>query len=464
MGQMGNMLSVKSVAAIVITVIVIIAGVVSAWYFLQIAPSSPVIKIGVMRNKLIQGQGMEEGAVLAVEEINGNGGVLVNRTTGERRNIVLYFGDEGTEPTTGKAEIERLITVESVDFILGGFRTEIVYPMREVAMDYKKIFIITGASTTELLNCFGSLTVETPCEKCVKCDYERYKYAFRVMPPNSSLLFGGALVPFIKGHVLPDILGGTEESPVKIAGVIEALTWTDLLDWYFTEVPTLVTGLKGRIVYYARPSATETDFTAILTKIRDSGAELIIHVFSGEAGVAFIKQWGEMQIPAIPIGVNVLGQETDHWTKTGGKCEYEAFLSSPVRANITEKTIPFWEAYVERWGHDPVYTSFGTYDAVYLLKEAIEEAEALDSDTIVAEMENTDRISLSGRFKFTSTHDVLVDPSYTVDPTGRYHWVTTKYVQPLIVQWRSPGERVVVFPFNQMYTVDLQLPPWMSTP
>jgi len=405
------------------------------------------IKIGIIRNLFIQGEGMEEASIMAAEDINDAGGVL-------GRKLIVAFGDEGTEATTGVAEITRLITVEDVDFITGGFRTEIVIPMKEVAMDYKKILIITGAATTELFNSLGSYTMPDYKDN-VQGNYDRYKYMFRVMPPNSTLLFSGTLIPYLRNHLVP-MLGGSEESPVRVAAVIENLAWCDLLNEVYEKFFAVGFGTNMEKVREKawRPGHTETDFSSILTAVKDSGAELIVHVFSGEAGLAYVKQWGEMEIPAVTIGINVLSQNSEMWDDTDGKCEYEAFISSPPRVNLTAGLIPWWDRYVGRWGHDPVYTSLGAYDAIFALKDGIEGAGSLDSDDVVTALEGSLRDTLMGRGGFTRYHDVLIIDSYPM--TEHKEWVT-----PLIVQWRD-GQREVLYPFERTYTTELEIPPWIE--
>jgi len=407
------------------------------------------IKIGVIRNLFVQGDGMEEASIMAAEDINDAGGI-------SGRKVIVAFGDEGTEATTGVAEITRLITVEDVDFLTGGFRTEIVIPMKEVAMDYQKIFIITGAATTELFNSKGSYTMPDYKDN-VEGNYERYKYMFRVMPPNSSLLFTGCLIPYLADHLVP-MLGGSEEEPVKVAAVIENLAWCDLIATIYDGAFPLAfppTMEKVRDKSW-RPGHLDTDFSSILTAIEDRGAELIIHVFSGEAGLAYVKQWGEMEIPAVTIGIDVLSQNSDMWTDTDGKCEYEAFISSPPRVNLTAGLIPWWDRYVERWGHDPVYTSLGAYDAIFTLKFGIETAGSLDSDDIVVALEGSERDTLMGRGSFDKYHDVLIIDSYPMNE--HKEWVT-----PLIVQWRD-GQREVLFPFERTYSTEYEFPPWITPP
>jgi len=129
-------------------------------------------------------------------------------------------------------------------------------------------------------------------------------------------------------------------------------------------------------------------------------------------------------------------------------------------------------------GKDPIYTAFGTYDAMAILTAAIERAGSFDSDDVVVELEKTDMEIVMGRFKFTQWHGVLVEATkdppgveayYYKDPEKRdlpaedifyFNWLSSEYVVPLLIQWQN-GERVVVFPLNQTYTAEIQFPPDM---
>ena len=111
------------------------------------APVVNEIKIGVIGPMAyVQGEHHWYGAQLAAEEINAAGGVMVG---GESYEIKLVKGDsnEIVSPADAASQMERLITVDKVDFVLGGFRTEAVFAMQEVAMDYKTIFLGAGAAT-----------------------------------------------------------------------------------------------------------------------------------------------------------------------------------------------------------------------------------------------------------------------------------------------------------------------------
>ena len=111
---------------------------------------------------------------MAADEINAKGGVTVGK---EKMKIELVKADsnEFLNVTDATNAMERLITSDKVDFVVGGFRTEAVLAMQDIAMDNKKIFMGAGAAHPEL------------CLRVAK-DYNRYKYFFRVTPFNSNYL------------------------------------------------------------------------------------------------------------------------------------------------------------------------------------------------------------------------------------------------------------------------------------
>jgi branched-chain amino acid transport system substrate-binding protein len=133
---------------------------------------------------------------------------------------------------------------------------------------------------------------------------------------------------------------------------------------------------------------------------------------SGQVGIPFGKQWGELEIPACPVGINVEAQKEGYYEATDGFGDYDYTLSMIAQnAAITEHTLPFIEKFKQKFGQLPMYNA-DTYTAVYLLKEAVERAGTLDTDAVIVEMEKTDRIGSSGRLVFDETHDVIWGPGY----------------------------------------------------
>ena len=96
--------------------------------------------------------------------------------------LVKADSNEFLNVTDATNAMERLMTQDKVDFVVGGFRTEAVLAMQDIAMDYKKIFIGCGAAHPEL------------CPRVAK-DYKRYKYLFRGTPFNSNFLVTDLFCP-----------------------------------------------------------------------------------------------------------------------------------------------------------------------------------------------------------------------------------------------------------------------------
>ncbi len=182
-----------------------------------------------------------------------------------------------------------------------------------------------------------------------------------------------------------------------------------------------------------------TDVTAELTAISEKQPHIIFTVFSGPVGVTYAKQWGELQIPAASVGINVEAQKKGFWEATGGKANYESTLNTYGRVKITEKTIPFYDSVVEATGEFPAYTA-STYDGFYVLKEAIEKAQTLDSNALVPYIEQTDLIGTQGRIAFYPTDSDC--PQCPHDLKWGPGWVTG-----VVTQWQN-GKLETVWPMD----------------
>jgi branched-chain amino acid transport system substrate-binding protein len=389
------------------------------------------IKIGIIGPmQFTQGEGHWKGATMAMEEINKAGGISVG---GTKRPIELIKVDSNeflSIPDATNA-MELAISRHKVDFILGGFRTEAVQVMQDIAMDNKKIFIGCGAAHPEL------------CDRVTK-DYNRYKYWFRLTPINSKHLVA---VDFILLDMAAKTMAKELGIPkIKVAIVAEKAAWADpMVAIAEKKLPEM--GME--IVGVWRPSPTATDTSAELSAIQRAGAHMIFITFSSSVGIPFAKQAGELKIPAPLVGINVEAQKDGFWEATGGKGNYGVTVNTYARVKITDKTIPFYDKYKKEFKEAPNYTA-GTYDGIYLLKEAIEKTGTLDPDKLVPELEKADYDSAAGRIVFDKTHDVT--------------W-GAKYVTALGTQWQD-GKNMCVWPngwegVTYEGTVPYKLPDWV---
>jgi branched-chain amino acid transport system substrate-binding protein len=391
--------------------VVLLLSIVAAFALSCFAWAADPIKIGIIGPmKFTQGEGMWNGATMAADEINQAGGITVK---GVKRPIELVKLDSNEFLSVPEATnaMELAVSRYKVDFLAGGFRTEAMLPMQDIAMDNKKIFFGCGCSFPGL------------CERVAK-DYDRYKYWFRVTPYNSNHLVkvDFILLDMVRKRMAKEF--GVEKP--KVAIVAEKAAWADPM----VKVAEATLPKMGmEVVGVWRPSATATDVTAELSAIQRAGAEIIFVTFSSSVGIPFAKQAGELRVPAAIVGINVEAQKDAFWGATGEKGNFNLSLSTYSLVKMTDQTIPFFNKYKERFKEAPNYTA-GSYDVLYILKEAIEKADTLDAEALVPVLEKTDYKGTAGRVVFSKDHDLVFGPGYSTG-TG--------------TQWQD-GKNVCVWP------------------
>jgi len=403
------------------------------------------IKIGVIGPmKYIQGKSHWNGALMAAEEINATGGVQVGD---EKMKIQLFRADsnEFLSVTDATNAMERLLTKDKVDFVVGGFRSEAVLAMQDIAMDHKTIFIGIGAASNEL------------CSRVAR-DYDFYKYWFRGSPFNASYLVKTA---FIHVGTVAELMKKNLDIPtIKVAIVLEKAAWAEPM----VRVCNIFIPKMGmEIAGIWRPSPVATDVTAELAAIQRSGAHIIFTMFSSSVGIPFARQAGELKIPAMQVGINVEASKDGFWRATRGMGNY-VITSATYARNIesNENTKAFIEGYVKRFGETPTYTS-STYDAiVYTLAPTIEQVGALDPDAIVAILEERVYKSATTIIKYMKDsqgrhlHDLTWGPGFA---TGvAVQWQDGKLLGVWPNKWKlDPDSPEVTY----KGVVPIKIPPWM---
>jgi len=406
----------------------------SPWVMPSDVATAQAIKVGVIGPmNFMQGKGHWDGATLAAEEINAKGGLQVGN---KKMKIELVKADsnEFISMTDATNAMERLMTQDKVNFVVGGFRSEAVLAMQDIAMDYKKLFLGCGAAHPEI------------CDRVGK-NYNRYKYWFRVTPMNSKYLVQVCLINLatVNGMLKKEL--GIEKG--KVAIVAEKAMWIDpMIEAIKANVPKMGMELVGTW----RPSDKATDVTAELTAVQRADAHIIFTIFSASVGITFARQAGELKIPAAFTGINVEAQKDGFWAATQGKGNYAVSMSTFVRGvSYNDLTDPFVEKYISRFGELPTYTAV-SYDAIKsTLGEAIEEAGTIDTEKLIPIIEKAERVVVSApKAKFDKTHDLVFGPGYATGIT--FQWQDGK-----MKGWWPNGWQGVTYKGMAPY----KLPPWM---
>jgi len=394
--------------------------------------AQPIVLGAPLATGFVYGWDAERGLTLAVEEINAEGGVDVGGTMRPFQLEVIDTRDlEASVPTSDALlAVEKLILENNADFIVGGpVRSEAALAAMDLMTRHKKVHILSTGALTPAIN-----------DKIVE-EYDKYKYTFRISGEARSIV--GDIIA-----VLEDIRAkhGLDQGYIMIQDVAHARSGGDILNNLLTERGWTIHGLD---VY---PTGT-TDFSTSLLNAKDAGAQVLILWMDMPESSILLKQWYDLQVPALPFGsILAAAEQPDFWDATEGKGEFA--IANLVNAGnayteMNQWAQDFYEAYEERWDVPPeAYGTSSSYMTPYVLKDAIERAGTLDTDAIIKALEETDLMGVYGRIKFDpATHQVV----HSMDPN--------EGAVGTMIQWQG-GDRVTIFP-PAAAVGELQLPPWM---
>lgn len=411
---------------------------------LSCAPKAPEVEelvIGVGGPLAFDvGRDIWRGAVVAYEEINELGGVSIKGTKVPIRLVKIDTNEWVSVPDAAVA-LEKAITVDKIYAYVGTNRTEAALAMMDISSDYKTIFMAGNAGVQN--------------GERVRDDYEKYKYTFRSMTPNSNVQ---SYVSYLQVHFaacqLKEQLG--IEKP-KVAIFMEKLTWNEpMAEQARKELPKLGVEVVGTW----RPASTAEDVTAELLAIKDAGANVIYQAFSGPVSVPFMKQWAGLEIPAVIAGTMGPAMEASFWPATDGKCNYVmTWLSLPsLQIPATDKTMPYVNRYKEKYDELPGAYSIMGHGGVWLLKEAIELAGTTDVDAVIKALETHEFVTAAGIIKFDpTTHEWTFGKGYTV--LGGMQWQDGE----MKCVWPTEYEGCLEeWKFEFEGTVDYKIPPWVK--
>jgi len=394
--------------------------------------AKPIVLGCPLSTAFLYGWDAERGIKLAVEEINAKGGVTVG---GEKRPFKVEVIDtRDLEPGVPVSEallaVEKLILDKKSDFILGGpVRSEAALATMSLLSKYKKVSILsTGVLTPKY-------------HAMVAKQYDKYKYCFRIHGEAVQLV-GEMFINFteLKEKYGFNNLFIIAQDVSHARGAAKVMNKVALKKgWNVTGVEIYPTGAS--------------DFSMGLLKAKKTKTEIINIWMDMPESSILLKQWYDMKIPALPFGSTLAAAEQPgFWKATEGKGEYT--LCNVVNAGnapseATPWTMKFYNAYAKKWNVEPEgLGSSSSYMAVYVLRDAIERADTLNSDKVVSELEKTDVMGVYGRLRFNpKSHQVI--PS--LDPK--------EGAVGSILQWQA-GKRIVVFP-KSIATGTIKLPPWM---
>lgn len=315
--------------------------------------SGPKVKVGSL-NSLSGTMAISEVTVrdaikLAVEEINGKGGVL-------GKQIELIGEDGASEPTVFAEKAEKLISSDCVAAVFGGWTSSsrkamlpvfesanalLYYPVQYEGLESSKNIFYTGATTNQQI---------VPA-----LDYLKEKGVKSLYLVGSDYVFPQTANRIIKAYA--------KENGIEIKGE----DYTPL---------------------------GSTDFSTIVNKVRSADADAVFNTLNGDSNVAFFREYKNVGLtpqamPVVSVSIaeeevggigvqNVTGQLTA-WN-------YYQTIDTPVN-NAFVKAYKDFVKDPKKPTSDPMEAA---YVSVYLWKNTVEKAKSFD---VAAIQENADGVT-----------------------------------------------------------------------
>jgi branched-chain amino acid transport system substrate-binding protein len=377
------------------------------------------------------GQNGERGMILAAEEINAAGGVKLGGTMRPLKLEIIDTRDE--EPGVPTSEvllaIEKLILQKKSDVIVGGpCMSECGLAAIDLYARYKIVDIVS-------IGCY------TPgWDKKVGSDLKKYKYSFRE---------SGSVAWYIKEGV--DLLHDIKEK-FGFNKMFISIDDSAMCRGAAEIVKNLAVKDGWEVAGFDKHPIAATDYSVALGDCKKSGAQvLFIWAYSPETSI-MLRQWADMEVPALPIGFIGAAEDPGFWEQTKGKGAYTIVTLSETGctpSNVTPLTMKYYNAFQNRWKVPPRSTGcVSAYEALYVLKDAVERAGSTEPEALIKALEQTNLPVVRGTIRFDQNHQVV----YGYDPKTSVlgNWV----------QWQD-GKRVTVHP-KAAAMGSIKMPPWIK--
>ncbi|PKN28547.1 MAG: branched-chain amino acid ABC transporter substrate-binding protein [Deltaproteobacteria bacterium HGW-Deltaproteobacteria-21] len=342
----------------------------------------PVIRIGI--NAPITGdipkvgEGTKFAANMWLEDIKAAGGLKVG---GKTYRVELVIEDNESKAESAVKAATKMITVDEVLAIVGPQSSKQAVPAGEVANNYKTPMISpwsTNPDTTKDRPFVFRACFLDPFQGPVVANFIKDEFGYR------------------KAAVLYDV---ASDYPKGIAQFFKA-SWEKLNG-------------PGSVVAFESFTTKDTDFSAQLTKITNSGAEVLFTPQYYNEVALIVQQAHQLGWKKPIIGSDSWGSAET--VKLCGKDCYGLFFSTHyAAAGAKGSTKDFIDRYTKKHGYVPDDVAALTWDAMHIVQKAIQDSGKLSGDlkkdrqsirNAMAKIQEFDGIT--GKMTFTEEGDPI---------------------------------------------------------
>jgi branched-chain amino acid transport system substrate-binding protein len=329
------------------------------------------------------GAQLKNGVEQAVEDINAAGGILGQK-------IVLTYGDDVSDPKQG-VSIANKFAGEGVKFVVGPFNSGVTMPSSEVYQE-NGILEITPSATNPKITERGLWNIFRTCGR----------------DDQQGAVAGAYILKKFKGK--------------KIAIVHDKTTYGQgLADE--TKKALAKGGMKE--VLYEGVNVGEKDYSALVTKIKTSGADLVYWGGLHTEGGLIVRQMRDQGIKAPLMGGD--GITSDEFASIGGP----GVEGTLMTYGPDPRKNPAAKAAVDKLRakkFEPEAYTLYSYAAVEVIKQAAEQAKSLDPKKVAEVIKSGKKFkTVIGELSYDKKGDVTrldyVMYVWKKDPTGKITYV-----------------------------------------
>jgi branched-chain amino acid transport system substrate-binding protein len=309
-----------------------------------------------------QGKDDENGVALAIEQANAK----KLRIGGRNVTFRMMSEDDQGDPKIGTTVAQKLVDAR-VAAVIGHLNSGVTIPASEI---YNKagIPVISGSATNPALTERG------------------LKGVFRTVGRDDQQ------GPAIAAYIVSELKGR------RVAIVDDKTAYGEGLA---SEVERSLRASGATIVGRERTTDKETDFKAILTRIKQRDADVVFHGGMDATGGLLLKQARELGIRAqFAFGDGACTEEMALLAGPAG----EGLACSQAGLPAAAASRQFRDAFVPKYGETKLYAPF-FYDATNVVIEAMKRADSTDPAKFVPEMYRVSLVGATGKIEFDAKGD-----------------------------------------------------------
>lgn len=309
------------------------------------------------------GKAQHNAAILAIEEINNNGGILGNE-------IHLVTRDTQSKPDISTNNVLELIDKEKCEMIFGGSSSAVAIAGGKAAKSRGKLY-------------FGTLTYSN-----ATTGVEGHKYMFREC--YNAWMGAKAISTYLMEEKL---------SSKKFFYITADYTWGRTTEASIRTFSMTDNDQRHRRFYTPFPGATYKDFSNALSMAKVVKPQVLVMVLFGDDMVRALTMLEEMGLKKKFEAILVPNLTLDMAASAGPKVMEDIIGAVPWSWNVPykynyDKGKKFVEKYAEKHQSYPSSSAGSAYTILYQYKEAVERAGTFDTKTVIQALENHKYTSL----------------------------------------------------------------------